>query len=165
MAGRARQWLDAADRALGAVILFGRWLVLPVSLLLFVQWPLRDLVHAYATDANDLAQWLFALYVSFALTYATREGTHLAADAIARHYSPRLRAGIARAGALCCVLPWSLFFLLASWPMVSQSVRELEQFPETYSPGYFLIKVSAWLLALLAMLQALLDLARPPAPR
>ena len=163
MAGPAAQWLRAADRALGALILLGRWLVLPVSLLLFVQWPLRDLVHAYSTDANDLAQWLFALYVSLALTYATREGSHLAADTIARRYSARTRAAIARAGALCCVAPWSLFFLLASWPMVAQSVRQLETFPETYSPGYFLLKASAWLLALLALLQALLDVARPPA--
>jgi TRAP-type C4-dicarboxylate transport system permease small subunit len=160
-----RRWLATADRALGALILLGRWLVLPVSLLLFAQWPLRDLVHAYSSSANDLAQWLFAPYVSLALTYATRERTHLAADALTRRYSAAARDLIARAGALCCVLPWSLFFLVASWPMVMQSVRQLEQFPETYNPGYFLIKVAAWLLALLALLQALLDGARPAPPR
>lgn len=159
------RWLETVDRTLGAVILLGRWLVLPVSLLLFAQWPLRDLVHAYSNSANDLAQWLFALYISLAMTYATRERTHLAADTLARRYSAAVRDLIARAGALCCVLPWSLFFLVASWPMVLQSVRQLEQFPETYNPGYFLIKVSAWLLALLALLQALLDVARPVPPR
>ncbi|HYL71787.1 MAG TPA: TRAP transporter small permease subunit [Candidatus Dormibacteraeota bacterium] len=160
-----RRWLETADRGLARLILLGRWLVLPVSLLLFAQWPLRDLVHAYSSSANDLAQWLFALYVSLAMTYATRERSHLAADTVARHYSIPARNLIARAGALCCVLPWSLFFLVASWPMVMQSVRQLEEFPETYNPGYFLIKVSAWLLALLALLQALLDVARPAPPR
>jgi hypothetical protein len=34
----------------------------PVSLLLFIQWPLCDLVHAYSTQANDLAQWLLTLF-------------------------------------------------------------------------------------------------------
>jgi TRAP-type C4-dicarboxylate transport system permease small subunit len=159
------RWLQTADRALGALILLGRWLVLPVSLLLLAQWPARDLLHAYSSDANDLAQWLFALYVSLTMTYATRERAHLAADALVRRYPAAARDLIMRAGALCCVLPWSLFFLVVSWPMVMQSVRPLEQFTETYNPGYFLIKVSAWLLALLALLQALLDIARPAPPR
>ena len=160
-----RRWLETADQGLANLILLGRWLVLPVSLLLFAQWPLRDLVHAYSSSANDLAHWLFALYVSLAMTYATRERGHLAADVIARRYSAATRDLVARLGALCCVLPWSLFFLIASWPMVLQSVRQLEEFPETYNPGYFLIKVSAWFLALLALLQALLDIARPASPR
>ena len=99
------------------------------------------------------------------MTYATREHSHLAADTLARRYSLATRHRIARAGALCCVLPWSLFFLVASWPMVVQSVRQLEAFPETYSPGYFLIKVSAWLRALRVLLQALRDSARPAPPR
>ena len=40
------EWLNKAGRAVAAAIALGRWLVLPVSLLLFIQWPLRDLVHA-----------------------------------------------------------------------------------------------------------------------
>ncbi len=51
---------DGLDRAVGAAIGTGRWLVIPVSLLLFLQWPLRDLAHAYSIEVNDLAQWLVA---------------------------------------------------------------------------------------------------------
>ncbi len=47
--------------------------MLPVALILFLQWPLRDFVRAYSREANDLGQWIFALYVSLALTFATRE--------------------------------------------------------------------------------------------
>src|SRR6185369_12794364 len=65
-------WLARVDRAVGAVVAGGRWLVLPIALILFVQWPLRDLVRAYSRDANDLGQWLFALYVSLAMTFAGR---------------------------------------------------------------------------------------------
>jgi TRAP-type C4-dicarboxylate transport system permease small subunit len=149
------------DRAVGALVALGQWLVLPVSLLLFLQWPLRDLVHGWSREANALAQWLFALYVSLALTDATRQRTHLAADALARRYPERLRRLIFRAAALLCIVPWSLFVLVAGAAPVWQSVRQLEAFPDTYNPGYFIVKVSAWVLALLALLQALVDAARP----
>lgn len=71
-------------------------LVLPVSLLPFLQWPMRDLVQAYSREANDLAQCLFALYVALATTHATRQRLHLATDTLARRLSPALRRLIAR---------------------------------------------------------------------
>ncbi len=158
------EWLRRADRAVEVAIAAGQWLVLPVSLLLFAQWPLRDLVHAYALQANDLAQWMFALYVSLALTFATRQRTHLAADAFAQRYSPAVRSRIAAIGGFLCVAPWSLFILLVSAPAVWQSVRGFEEFPETYDPGYFIIKAATWLLALLALAQAALGLRRSEPP-
>ena len=154
-------WLVCADRAMAAIIGAGRWLVLPVSLLLFLQWPLREVVHGYSAQANDLAQWLFALYVSLALTDATRDGSHLAADGFAQLYSPATRRRLARVAALVCLVPWSLFIVIEAWPSVAQSVGQLETFPDTYDPGYFIIRASTWLLALLVLLQALLD-AVPP---
>jgi len=150
-----------ADRAIGAVIAGAQWLVLPVSLLLFLQWPLRDLLHTWSREANDLAQWLFALYVSVALTYATRERAHLAAGALAEHYSPALRDSIGRIGAALCLLPWSLFLLITAAPMVWRSISGFEKFPETYNPGYFIIKASVCVLALLMLAQAVIDLLRP----
>jgi TRAP-type C4-dicarboxylate transport system permease small subunit len=157
-------WLRWADQAVAAVIAAGQWLVLPVSLLLFAQWPLRDVLHAYALQANDLAQWMFALYVSVALTFATRERTHLAADALAHRYSQETRGRIAQIGGFLCVAPWSLFILVVSAPAVWQSIRGLERFPETYDPGYFIIKAAAWLLALLALAQAVLGVRRSETP-
>ena len=66
--------LRLLDRLVDAAVRGAAFLVLPVSLLLFLQWPLRDLVHLYSREANDLAQVLFALYVSVAITQATRRG-------------------------------------------------------------------------------------------
>ncbi len=153
-------WLDRADRALGAVVGAGRWLALAVTLLLFLQWPLRDLVQAYSREANDLAQWLFALYVSLAIPYATRAKAHLATDAFAQRYSQTTRARLSAGASLLVIAPWALFILIAGWPMVSQSVRLLEAFPDTFNPGYFIVKASAWGLTLLALLQALIDTLR-----
>ena len=73
----------------------GRFLLLPVVALLFLQWPLRDIFRAWSREANDLGQWLFALYVAICITAATREHTHLAADALARHYPERVRVASA----------------------------------------------------------------------
>ena len=162
IATRIERSLAVLDRLLAIITSAAVALVLPVSFLLCVQWPLRELVQAYSREANDLAQWLFALYVSVAITYATRTRSHLAADALARRYRPLIRARLARIASLLVLLPWSAFILYAAWPALVQSVAQLEAFPETFNPGYFLIKASVWLLALLVLLQALLDLLLGP---
>jgi len=135
------------------------WLVLPLALLLFAQWPLRDAVGAGSRQANDLAQWLFALYVALALRHATRSRTHLAAGAFAARYPRRLRAWLARAGHALAVLPFAVFVMISGWPMTWNALLLREAFPDTLNPGYFLVKCAAWLLAAVMALQALIDLA------
>jgi TRAP-type mannitol/chloroaromatic compound transport system permease small subunit len=153
-------WLDSVDRTVGGLLAGARWLVLPVALILFLQWPLRDFVQWGSREANDLGQWIFALYVSLAVTFATRERAHLAVDAIAHDYPVKVRDVIARWGALLCVAPWSVFMIWTLWPTALRSALGLEKFPDTLNFGYFLIKLAALLLALLALLQALLDLRK-----
>src|SRR3954454_8956216 len=96
------------DRLVAAVISAGQWLALPVVLLLFLQWPLRDALRAFSREANDLGQILFALYVAIAVTAATRAGTHLASDAVARRYSVATRRLLVRLGALVGLVPWAI---------------------------------------------------------
>ena len=141
------------------------FLVLPVSLLLFLQWPLREIVHGYSREANDLAQILFALYVSVAVTAATRERSHLATDAIARRFSPRWRDRLYRLACFAILIPTSLFVLYAGAPAAWLSLLQLERFPETLNPGYFLVRLATLLLAALVLAQAILDLfARRDSP-
>jgi TRAP-type mannitol/chloroaromatic compound transport system permease small subunit len=154
--------IDGIDRTVGGLIAAGRWLVLPVALILFLQWPLRDFVRAYSREANDLGQWIFALYVSLAVTFATRERAHLAVDAIAHDYPAAVRDAIARWGSLFCVAPWAIFMLWTAWPTAQRSMLMLEKFPDTTNFGYFLIKLASVLLALLALVQALLELRKRP---
>src|SRR5438270_10842864 len=118
----------------GALVRASAWLVLPLSMLLFLQWPLRDLLGAYSREANDLAQILFALYVAVALTAATREDSHLAADLVARRYSPRVRSRIARIAALCIAAPAALFVLVSGAKSPRFATLGLERFPETTNP-------------------------------
>jgi len=154
----------ALDRIVGGVVRAGSILVLPVCMLLFLQWPLRDVVQSYSREANDLAQCLFALYVSVAITSTSRRNGHLATDLVAQRYSERTRRVLARVGALFVLVPWSLFILYSAWPMTVQSVRQLEAFPETFNPGYFVLKIALLLAALLVLIQALLDAFRDRSP-
>src|SRR6478672_12095966 len=110
--------IGGLDRLVATILSGGQWLLLPVVALLFLQWPLRDIVRAYSRDANDLGQWLFALYVAMAFTAATRAHTHLAADALARHYSAGTRRVLARLGALLGLLPWSLYVIIGGANLV-----------------------------------------------
>ena len=159
-------WLDLLDRFIAVTLRSLQWLILPVVLLLFLQWPLRDLVRSHSREANDLGQWIFALYVAASVTAATRARTHLAADMLARRYRPALRAWLVRCGAGLGLVPWALLVLIAGKNLVWSSLVSLEAFPDTYNPGYFIIKLALWVLAGLVLAQAVLDIARPrPEPQ
>jgi TRAP-type mannitol/chloroaromatic compound transport system permease small subunit len=153
--------LQALERLVELILAAAKWLALPIVAALFLQWPLRELVGAYSRQANDLGQWIFALYIAAAVTAATRTKTHLAADTLARYYPSRWRERLARLGILLGLLPWAVFVLVTSRYIVLSSVLSLEQFPDTYNPGYYLIKVALWLLALLVLLEGVIELFRP----
>jgi TRAP-type C4-dicarboxylate transport system permease small subunit len=144
----------AVERTLDRMTDAVAWLVLPLALLLFLQWPLRDGLGAYSRQANDIAQWLFALYVAFAVRAATRQRAHLAAGLATARYASRWRRRLDRYGEAVLVLPWAAFVLVAGAPSTWRSLVGLESFPDTFNPLYFVIRCSAWLLALGILLQA-----------
>src|ERR1700681_1518921 len=135
-------WIRRIDRLIDTIVSAGMWLVLPIVVLLFLQWPLRDIFRAYSREANDLGQLFFALYVAISVTAATRAGTHLAADALAQRFSARRRRQLARLGAALGLAPWSLLVFLSGKSLVVSSVAALEAFPDTSNPGYFIIKAA-----------------------
>ena len=154
-------WLRGLDRLIGRTVAVVQWLILPLILLLFLQWPLRDAVQCCSRQANDLGQIFFALLVAVSVTAATRAGTHLAADTLAHRYTKRTRHRLRQICAAVGLIPWSLFILYASKNFVWLSLRELELFPDTFNPGYFLIKLALWLMAVLIVAQSLVDIFSP----
>ena len=153
----ARKALAGLDSMLAAMIRVLAVLVLPLALLLFLQWPLREIVHAYSAEANDLAQIIFAVYIGVAITAATRQNSHLASDALTRRYSERSRRTLRRVAALLVLVPWSAFMVWAAWPPALDSIRHLERFSETFNPGYFIIRSVIVLLAIAILAQGLID--------
>ena len=137
-------------------------LVVPLAFLLFVQWPLRELVQAHARLANDIGQIVFALYAAVAVTAATLSGSHLSAG----HAHSGAVAGWRRWALLACVLPWAAFTLWAAWPGIAAATLRLERFGDTLTPGFFLIQWALGLLLLLVLAAALaMALAGPPGRR
>lgn len=121
--------------------------VLALGLLLFLQWPLREWVPGSASRlANDFGQIVFAMYLAWAVAYATLRDQHVRARG-RWHASVRVKAW----AAALLVLPWALFILWSSAPAVAQSVWGLEHFAETLNPGYFLVRLALLLLALLVL--------------
>lgn len=148
------------DRAVGFCVAAAQWLALPLVVLLFLQWPLRDIVQCCSREANDLGQIIFALFVAVSVTAATRAGVHLAADTLAQRYSPRTRSLIKRIGTALSVLPWAAFVMISGASFVIPSVRGLEAFADTGNPGYFIIKAALWVMAILILAQAAVDIGR-----
>jgi TRAP-type mannitol/chloroaromatic compound transport system permease small subunit len=153
--------LHRIDRLIGGVISAAKWLVVPVALLLLAQWPLREVVQRYSREANDLGQLLFALFVAVALSCASRSGAHLATDVLTHGYPSRVRSALVRGGLALTLVPWTLYVLATSAPAVWRSLVSLESFPETYNPGYFIVKLAVWLLAGLLLLQSLVTIFDP----
>jgi TRAP-type mannitol/chloroaromatic compound transport system permease small subunit len=153
--------LRGLDRLIGHVVAAAKWLALPLIVLLFLQWPLRDLFRTFSREANDLGQVAFAFFVAASVTAATRAHTHLAADLLARQYSVRVRQRLARLGSALGLLPWALFVLIAGRSTVASSLRDLESFQDSGNGGYFLIKLALWAMAILILGQSLLDVFRP----
>jgi len=154
-------FLRGLDRLIGQVVAVAKWLALPLIVLLFLQWPLRDLFRGFSREANDLGQVAFALFVAVSVTAATRAGTHLAADLLAQRYSARTRRRLKQMGAAAGILPWALFVLIAGKTTVLSSLRDLESFQDSGNPGYFLVKIALWVMAALILGQSLVDIFRP----
>ena len=147
------------------------WSVLALGVLLFMQWPLREWVQAYSRQANDVAQIVFALLAAASIAAASMAGTHLSA-----HVATHINANVAthsgnaatqqpawRKWALAlCVLPWAVFMLWASAPLAWNALVSLEKFGETSTPGFFIIKCAVLLMAVLVLMQTLLQLQRDP---
>lgn len=145
------------------LLTLGAALVLPLTVLLCVQWPLRDWVQAYSRQANDVAQILFGVYTALAVTAASAAKTHLALVKPAQVATKN----IAKWRAWCtllCVGPWALFLLWTAAPQALASVRAREIFSEGLTPGYFLLRVALVLLALLVLAQSLWAVLRKESP-
>ena len=153
--------LRGLDRVIGQIVAATQWLALPLVVLLFLQWPLRDVVRIFSREANDLGQAIFAFFVAVSVTAATRARTHLAADLLAQRYPLRIRRRLNQLGSALGLLPWAVFVLVASKSTVISSLHDREAFQDSGNPGYFLIKLALWVMAILILCQSLVDILRP----
>ena len=140
-------FLDALDglarRCEAVVDAVGRtaaWIVLAVVLLLFVQNPLREYVGRGQFFANDMGQLSHAAVFMIGVAYAWRLDRHVRVDLVYGDMSPRAKAIVNLLGTLFLLLPWLVLVAWDAVPTAMDSIRLVERFPETGSPGFFVMK-------------------------
>jgi TRAP-type mannitol/chloroaromatic compound transport system permease small subunit len=154
---------ELADNLSAIVDLAGRcasWLCLPVILLLFLQLPLRDIVHGGNNTDNDFGQIIFANFFMVGISFAMRYDAHVRVDIFHQHFSKHARAIIELAGTMLFTLPWLALLAWYSLPIVLNSLAQTEKFAETYTPGYFILKLGLFFFVVLTGLQAIANIIR-----
>jgi TRAP-type mannitol/chloroaromatic compound transport system permease small subunit len=81
-------------------------------------------------------------------------------DLFYRSMGPRTKAVVNLLGTVFLLLPWLAFVTWDAVPTVFQSVQIVERFPETGSPGYFVLKSLLLVFAATMSLQAAAVIAR-----
>jgi TRAP-type mannitol/chloroaromatic compound transport system permease small subunit len=146
--------LEGLANAIEAVVdRIGRamaWLVLAVVLLLFVQNPLREYVGRGQFFANDMGQLSHAAVFMIGVAYAWRWDRQVRVDLFYRNMGPRAKAVVNLLGTVFLLLPWLAFVTRDAVPAAIESVQLVERFPDTGSPGFFVMK--SLLLAFAAMM-------------
>jgi TRAP-type mannitol/chloroaromatic compound transport system permease small subunit len=129
-----------------------KWLtIFLLVVLLWSQWPLRVLLLGNARLINDMGQIVFSCFWCVAFAMACVEQSHLQISlktnkSIEQKFISRLLG-------FFIVFPWALFLTYSSWPLLINSWHEREKFPDSFSPGFYFIKLAlflfpvAWLIA------------------
>jgi TRAP-type mannitol/chloroaromatic compound transport system permease small subunit len=155
-----RRLADGLSAVVDSAGRWASWLCLPVILLLFLQLPLRDIVHGGNNTDNDFGQIAFANFFMVGIAFAMRHDAHVRVDIFHQHFSPRWRAIIELAGTALFTLPWLALLGWYALPIVLNSLRETEKFAETYTPGYFLLKLGLVFFVVLVGVQSIANMIR-----
>ena len=121
------------------------FLALPIFLLvvfLWVQWPMRVFASGNPRLINDMGQIAFAYFWVMAFAIACLSQSHLQ---ISNNAAPTKKGRRAWTGFVLS-LPWAIFLVYSAWPLLINSWHENEKFPDSYSPGFYLIKLALILL-------------------
>ena len=151
---------EALSRPADLVGRWAAWLCLPVIVLLFLQLPLREIVHGGNNTDNDFGQVVFAAFVMLGIPFAMRHDAHVRVDFLYQRMTARQRAAVELAGTVWFLLPW---LALVGWyarPIVLNSLFEMEKFAETYTPGYFILKLQLVFFVALVAVQAIANAIR-----
>jgi TRAP-type mannitol/chloroaromatic compound transport system permease small subunit len=151
---------DSLSAVVDAVGRWASWLCLPLVLLLFLQLPLRDIVHAGNNADNDFGQVIFANFFMIGIPFAMRHDAHVRVDVFHQHFGARSRAIVELAGTVLFTLPWLALLAWYALPIVLNSLAQREKFAETFTPGYFVLKLGLVFFVVLVAIQAIATIIR-----
>jgi TRAP-type mannitol/chloroaromatic compound transport system permease small subunit len=151
---------DALEAGIDRVGRAVAWVVLAVVFFLFVQNPLREYLGRGQFLANDMGQLAHAAVFMTGVAYAWRWDSQVRVDLFYRRMGERARALVNLLGTVFLLLPWLGFVAWNSVPTVIQSVKLMEGFPESGSPGFFVMKALLIVFVVTLASQALAVIAR-----
>jgi len=151
---------DRIDALVDGVGRSAAWLVLLVVFLLFWQIPMREFAHYGHREVNDMGQLVHATVFMIGVAYAMRWDEHVRVDILYHRMSARGRALVDLAGTVFLILPWLFIVTRDSIPVVFRSWANLEEFDDTYTPGYFIFKTQLLVFAVLVILQVVAKILR-----
>jgi TRAP-type mannitol/chloroaromatic compound transport system permease small subunit len=158
--GFAQRFINGIDAFVDSVGRVACWLILGVVATLFLQIPMREFVRYGHREVNDFGQIIYATVFMIGVGYAMRWDMHVRVDIFRQHMGPRLRAALELAGILLFLAPCLVIVTRSSIPIVLRSWAHLEQFADTYTPGYFLLKTQLVSFCVLVGLQAIANTLR-----
>ena len=158
--GVTQSFIEGIDAFVDTVGRIASWLVLAVVATLFLHIPMREFVRYGHREVNDVGQVIHATVFMIGVAYALRWDSHVRVDIFRQRMGPRARAAIDLIGTLLFLAPWLAIVTRSSIPIVLHSWAELEQFADTFTPGYFLLKTQLLSFCLLVTLQALANVLR-----
>ena len=151
---------DRLERAVDRVGRLAAWLVLAVVFFLFVQNPLREFVGRGQFVANDMGQLAHAAVFMIGVAYAWRWDRQVRVDLLYRRMGPRTRALVNLLGTVFLLLPWLALVAWDAFPSAIDSVKLLERFPESNSPGFYVMRSIVPVFVVLVAMQAAAVIAR-----
>ena len=113
-----------------------------------------------SASSNDIGQLVHATVFMVGCAYALRWDAHARVDVFYRGMSETRRAWVNLIGNLVLALPWLGLVGWYSTPIVVNSWRDLEAFPDSRVPAYFLLKTMLLVFSTLIALQVLANSAR-----
>ncbi len=123
-------------------LVFLALLIFLLVVFLWAQWPMRVFASGNPRLINDMGQIAFAYFWVMAFAIACLSQSHLQ---ISNNAAPTKKGRRAWTGFVLS-LPWAIFLVCSAWPLLINSWHENEKFPDSYSPGFYLIKLALILL-------------------
>ncbi len=137
------------------------WLNLPLIALMVLDVILRKLFSVTATWVIELEWHFFAVIFLLGIPYALQRDRHVRVDLFYEKFSPRERALVDLVGSLIFLIPWAAVLLYTGSHYALEAFSSGEGSPNPGGiPRFWPIKMMIPLMALLLLLQAVLEIVK-----
>lgn len=137
------------------------WLTLLMVIVTFVVVVLRYVFDTGWIALQESVTYMHAMVFLVGASWAMQQEAHVRVDIFYSRFSARTRAWIDLFGSLLLLLPVMLFVAWISWQYVGDSWAVLEGSREAGGlPGVYLLKSLIVVMAVMLILQALVQIAR-----